>query len=62
MLNLPDTTDRIVRQAMQLGFELQQRDAAEREQNRLANLAAVLGLSVALNIVAICWFLMWRLS
>jgi hypothetical protein len=54
-----DPDDRIVAQAFALGLEIAER---EEQQKKWQRMVVGLGASVAVNIVAIIWFLMWRLS
>jgi hypothetical protein len=54
-----DPDDRIVAQAFALGLELNER---EEQQKKWQRMVVGLGASMAVNIVAIIWFLMWRLS
>jgi hypothetical protein len=59
MLSTHDPDDRIVAQAFALGLELAEREERQKKRQRVT---MVIALSVMLNIVTICWFLMWRLS
>ena len=57
MLKPYDTTDRIIAQAMEFGFQLHQRHEEVQRRKRMDNLVMGLGFSLVVNVLAICGYL-----